>query len=404
MSRYGYAIDDNESVANDDEVVMSKYSYAPEDEPVVNNGGVRFLVFGLGGGGGNAVQHMVDEGVQNVNFVCANTDGQALGKLTVPKLIQLGAKENRGLGAGGDPKVGRTAAESDEEQIRQVLQGFDMVFITAGMGGGTGTGSAPVVARIAKEMGILTVAVVTTPFVHEGARRMQIAKAGVDALSEHVDCIITIPNSKLIEIYGKLPIKDSMKLADDVLKNAVNGLVQTIVTSGRINTDFNDIRTAMTARGHAIMGVGTAGGEGRATRATENAIHSPLLANLRLENAKGLLVNITCAELMTHELEEIAEAVNPIVDIQNGNIFYGIVEDENMGDEINITIIATGLTLDEQSDEPPKPVQAKPQELPRDARQPQYAPFGSSTPSPEPQRKTTVADVLQQGKNVGLHN
>ena len=326
---------------------MSRYAL-PEDEKTPSDGQAKFIVFGLGGGGGNAVQHMVNQGVCNVTFVCANTDNQAINRLNVPNTIQLGSQVTRGLGAGGNPKVGREAAEKDEEQIKKILEGYDMVFITAGMGGGTGTGSAPVVARIAKDMGILTVAVVTTPFVYEGRKRAEIARAGVEALSEYVDSIITIPNDKLPKIYGEFSFKEGLRKADDVLLHAVNGLVQTIVTAGYINTDFNDIRTAMTAKGYAMMGVGRASGEGRATKATELAIRSPLLEDLRLENAKGLLVNVTAAEMMMSEPDEIARAVAPIVDLEDGNIFYGFVEDESMGDEVHVTIIATGLTLDEK--------------------------------------------------------
>lgn len=338
---------------------MSKYGLLEDEQEVPNNGQPRFIVFGLGGGGGNAVEYMVDKGVSNVTFVCANTDNQALSRLTVPNLIQLGAQITRGLGAGANPKVGREAAESDEDKIRDALQGYDMVFITAGMGGGTGTGAAPVVARIAKEMGILTVAVVTTPFSYEGKRRTDVAKEGVELLSEYVDSIITISNDKLPKIFGQLPFKEGLRRADDVLLHAVNGLVQTIVTAGYINTDFNDIRTAMTAKGHAMMGIGFASGEGRATKATESAIGSPLLEDLRLENAKGLLVNITCGQLMMSEPDEIAAAVAPIVDLENGHVFYGFVEDENMGDEIHVTIIATGLTVDDRPVVPP--VQPAPQ-------------------------------------------
>lgn len=326
---------------------MSKYTIS-EDEPIVVNNGARFIVFGLGGGGGNAVQHMVEQGVSNVTFVCANTDSQALNRLNVPNTLLLGAQITNGLGAGSDPKVGKQAAESDEEQIRAILEGHNMAFITAGMGGGTGTGAAPVVARVAKEMGILTVAVVTTPFAHEARRRAEVAKAGVEVLSEYVDSIIVIPNHKLPEIYGELPFKEGLKKADDVLLHAVNGLVQTIVTAGYINTDFKDICTAMTAKGHAMMGVGRASGEGRATKATELAIRSPLLEDLRLENAQGLLVNVVSSNLMMTEPNEIAEAVAPIVDLENANIFYGFVDDESMGDEIHVTIIATGLTIEEK--------------------------------------------------------
>lgn len=379
---------------------MSKYSFS-EDEQVVHDGQARFIVFGLGGGGGNAVEHMVEQGVCNVTFVCANTDNQAINRLNVPNTVQFGMEVTRGLGAGGDPKVGQKAAESDEDQIRKILEGFDMVFITAGMGGGTGTGSAPVVARIAKEMGILTVAVVTTPFTYEGQKRTTIAKAGVEALSEYVDSIITIPNDKLPQIYGNLSLKEGLRKADDVLLHAVNGLVQTVVTAGHINTDFNDIRTAMTAKGHAMMGVGRASGEGRATKATELAIRSPLLEDLRLENAKGLLVNVTAAQIMMSEPDEIARAVAPIVDLEHGNIFYGFVEDESMGDDIHVTIIATGLTIDEEPTvSPQRATVAKVDNATQET--PYRVPTASVTPPPTQKstqsfpKKIDVMDILRQ--------
>lgn len=327
---------------------MLKYSMS-EDVQSEHDGQARFIVFGVGGGGGNAVEHMVQQGIRNVTFVCANTDRQALNMLTVPNKIQLGTQTTRGLGAGANPEVGREAAESDEDEIRSVLNGYDMVFITAGMGGGTGTGAAPVIARIAKEMGILTVAVVTTPFDFEGKKRAKAAKDGVEQLSQYVDSIITIPNQKLQQVYRQLSLKDAFKKADDVLLHAVNGLAQTIATAGLLNIDFNDIRTAMTAKGHAMMGVGRASGEDRARQATEKAIRSPLLDDLRLENAKGLLINITAAELMMGEPEEISTVVNSITDLEDGNIFYGFVEDDSMGDDIHVTVIATGLSIDERS-------------------------------------------------------
>lgn len=336
---------------------MSKYSIS-EDMQSEHDGQARFIVFGVGGGGGNAVEHMVQQGIRGVTFVCANTDRQALNILTVPNKIQLGSQTTRGLGAGANPEVGREAAESDEDEIRSVLNGYDMVFITAGMGGGTGTGAAPVVARIAKEMGILTVAVVTTPFDFEGKKRAKAAKDGVEQLSQYVDSIITIPNQKLQQVYRQMSLKDAFKKADDVLLHAVNGLAQTIATAGVMNIDFNDIRTAMTAKGHAMMGVGRASGEDRARQATEKAIRSPLLDDLRLENAKGLLINITAAELMMGEPEEIASIVDSITDLEEGNIFYGFVEDEGMGDDIHVTVIATGLTVDERPKIVPQQQQA----------------------------------------------
>lgn len=325
---------------------MSKYGLGTDDEQV-NQGKARFIVFGVGGGGGNAVEHMVQEGISGVTFVAANTDRAALDNLTVPHKIQLGSE---GLGAGGNPEEGRRYAEEDEEEIHAMLQGYNMVFITAGMGGGTGTGAAPVVARVAKELGILTVAVVTTPFDFEGKKRMKSAKDGVTQLTELVDAIITIPNQKLLKIYKQISFKDALKKADDVLLHAVSGLVQVVDTADNvvINTDFRDVRTAMTAKGYAMMGVGRASGEDRAKQATEKAIRSPLLDDIRLENAKGLLVNITAADMMMSEPEEISEVLSSIADLEEGNIFYGYVQDESMGDEIHVTVIATGLTLDER--------------------------------------------------------
>ena len=315
-------------------------------------GQAKFMVFGVGGGGGNAVEHMVQHGIVGVTFVAANTDLQALRTLSVPNKIQLGLQTTKGLGSGGDPEKGRESATNDEEEIRAVLKGHDMLFITAGMGGGTGTGAAPVVARIAKEMEILTVAVVTTPFNFEGKRRMMAARAGLEQLTQYVDAIITIPNEKLLQVYRQLSVKEAFKKADDVLLHAVSGLVKIVDTDDSIiHTDFMDVRTAMTAKGHAMMGVGRASGEDRARQATEKAIRSPLLDDIRLENAKGLLINITAAELMLHESEEISIALESITDLEEGNIFYGFVQDDSMGDDIHVTVIATGLTVDDR----PKP-------------------------------------------------
>ncbi|SUD91495.1 cell division protein FtsZ [Psychrobacter phenylpyruvicus] len=334
---------------------MSKYTMASNGHDL-NNGQARFTVFGVGGGGGNAVEHMVQQGVKGVTFVCANTDKQALDRLTAENKLQLGAQTNRGLGAGANPEVGREAAEQDEDAIRELLENSDMVFITAGMGGGTGTGAAPVVARIAKEMEILTVGVVTTPFKFEGGKRIKAAKAGIDALSNFVDSIITIPNDKLLKVYGNISMQDAFKKADDVLMHAVQGIAQTISSEGVINIDFNDIRTAMTAKGHAMMGIGRASGEDRARQATEKAIRSPLLDDLLLENAKGLIVNVVSSESVTlDELNEITEVVNDITDIEEANIFIGTVIDEKLGEDLHVTVIATGLTLDERETPEPMP-------------------------------------------------
>lgn len=311
-------------------------------------GQARLTVIGVGGGGGNAVETMVQSGIKNITFVCANTDKQALDRLMTPNKIQLGLKNNnRGLGAGANPEVGREAAESDEEQIRQLMQNSDMVFITAGMGGGTGTGAAPVISRIAKEEGVLTVAVVTMPFTFEGGKRNKVAKEGIEQLSNFVDSIITIPNDKLMSVYGKISMKDAFKKADEVLLQAVQGISNMIRDDGFINIDFNDIKTAMSSRGHAMMGVGRASGEDRAEVAAEKAIKSPLLDNLLLKNAKGLLVNVVASsDFNFEEQERITQKVQSLVDIDEANIFYGVVFDDDVGDEIHVTVVATGLTLD----------------------------------------------------------
>lgn len=331
----------------------TKFSIANDQAPE-NNGQARFTVIGVGGGGGNAVEHMVQSNIKNVTFVCANTDKQALDKLSAPNKIQLGTKTNRGLGAGANPEVGRESAESEEEQIRQVLASSDMVFITAGMGGGTGTGAAPVIARLAKELGILTVAVVTMPFGFEGGKRIKVAHEGIEQLSNFVDSIITIPNDKLMSVYGKISMKDAFKKADEVLLQAVQGISGMVSEAGFINIDFNDIRTAMQSRGHAMMGIGRASGEDRAEQATEKAIKSPLLDNLLLKNAKGLLVNVVAnSDFNFDEQDRITATVRSLVDIDEANIFYGVVFDDEVGDELHVTVVATGLTLDSS----PKPAQ-----------------------------------------------
>ena len=305
----------------------------------------RLTVIGVGGGGGNAVETMVQNGVKGITFVCANTDKQALDRLTAPHKLQLGAKTNRGLGAGANPEVGREAAEADEEAIRALLEHSDMVFITAGMGGGTGTGAAPVVAEIAKEMGILTVGVVTTPFNFEGKRRLQSAEQGIEALEAHVDSLIIIPNQRLLKVFRDISMKDAYKKADDVLLNAVRSIFDLVVRPGHINLDFADLKTAMSTRGYAMMGAGLGRGENRARQAAEQAIRSPLLDNVTIMNAKGILINVTGGDDVTFgEIEEITDVVNQIVDLDEGQVFYGTVFDPDARDEISVTVIATGLT------------------------------------------------------------
>lgn len=322
-----------------------------------SNGQARIIVFGVGGGGGNAVEHMVRQNVRGITFVCANTDLQALNKLSAPNKIQLGADSTRGLGAGANPEVGREAAESNEEEIRAMLEGYDMAFITAGMGGGTGTGAAPVVARIAKEMGILTVAVVTTPFTFEGKRRIAAAQSGIDALTQHVDSIITIPNDRLSQAYRNMTMVDAFKKADDVLLYAVNGLTETIVNPGLINIDFNDVKTAMSAKGHAMMGIGRASGNDRAAEAMEKAIRSPLLDDLNLRNAQGLIINIIGAGVGMDEVMAVVSKGEELM-AEDANVFYGLVEDPEMGDEIHVTVVATGLTVNTRQPTAAKPAAA----------------------------------------------
>ena len=316
-----------------------------EDDQTDSNGQARFTVFGVGGAGGNAVQHMLESDIQGVKFVCANTDKQALDRMNAQFKIQLGEQSTRGLGAGANPNVGQAAAEESRDLIRQHLEGTDMVFVTAGMGGGTGTGAAPVVAEIAKEMGIFTVGVVTTPFNFEGKRRLQSAEQGIEALEAHVDSLIIIPNQRLLKVFRDISMKDAYKKADDVLLNAVRSIFDLVVRPGHINLDFADLKTAMSTRGYAMMGAGLGRGENRARQAAEQAIRSPLLDNVTIMNAKGILINVTGGDDVTFgEIDEITDVVNQIVDLDEGQVFYGTVFDPDARDEISVTVIATGLT------------------------------------------------------------
>jgi cell division protein FtsZ len=324
--------------------VMASFEFF-EDDQTDSNGQARFTVFGVGGAGGNAVQHMLESDIQGVKFVCANTDRQALDRMNAQFKIQLGEQSTRGLGAGANPQVGQAAAEESREIIRQHLEGTDMVFVTAGMGGGTGTGAAPVVAEIAKEMGILTVGVVTTPFNFEGKRRLLSAEKGIEALEQHVDSLIIIPNQRLLKVFRDISMKDAYKKADDVLLNAVRSIFDLVVRPGHINLDFADLKTAMSTRGYAMMGAGLGRGENRARQAAEQAIRSPLLDNVTIMNAKGILINVTGGDDVTFgEIEEITDVVNQIVDLDEGQVFYGTVFDPDARDEISVTVIATGLT------------------------------------------------------------
>ncbi|HDP88542.1 MAG TPA: cell division protein FtsZ [Thioalkalivibrio sp.] len=301
-------------------------------------------VIGVGGGGGNAVQHMVKANIEGVDFICANTDAQALKNVAARTTLQLGTNITKGLGAGADPNVGREAALEDRERIQECIQGADMLFITAGMGGGTGTGGAPVVAQVAKEMGILTVAVVTRPFPFEGTRRMNIAKQGMDELSKYVDSLITIPNEKLLTVLGKnVSLLDAFSAANDVLLGATQGIAELITRPGLINVDFADVRTVMSEMGMAMMGTGSASGEGRAREAAEAAISSPLLEDVNISGAKGILVNVTAGlDLSIGEFEEVGEAIRAFAS-EDATVVVGTVIDPEMSDELRVTLVATGL-------------------------------------------------------------
>ena len=301
-------------------------------------------VIGIGGGGGNAVKHMIDNNVEGVDFICANTDAQALSDIESKTVLQLGGDITKGLGAGANPEIGRAAAMEDRERIAEAIRGADMVFITAGMGGGTGTGGAPVVAEVARELGILTVAVVTRPFAFEGKKRLSIALEGVAELQQHVDSLITIPNEKLLEVLGKnTSLMDAFREANDVLLGAVQGIADLIIRPGMINVDFADVRTVMSEMGMAMMGTGSAIGENRARSAAEKAINSPLLDDINLAGARGILVNITAGfDLSLGEFAEVGETIEEFAS-EEATVVVGTVIDPNMKEEIKVTVVATGL-------------------------------------------------------------
>ncbi len=301
-------------------------------------------VIGVGGGGGNAIMHMAEANVTGVEFVCANTDNQALGKSSNVTSVQIGQNVTRGLGAGANPEVGRNAAMEDRDAIAEAIQGADMLFITAGMGGGTGTGAAPVVAEVARELGILTVAVVTKPFSFEGKRRMRVAEEGIAGLEKNVDSLITIPNEKLLPVLGSdATLMQAFEEANNVLQGAVRGIADLIVRPGIMNVDFADVRTVMSAMGQAMMGTSTASGPDRAIEATEKAIRYPLLEDIDLKGARGILVNITAgAGFGLGEFNTIGEMIEDIADEQ-ATIVIGTVIDETMEDEMSVTVVATGL-------------------------------------------------------------
>ncbi|HIQ40669.1 MAG TPA: cell division protein FtsZ [Sulfurivirga caldicuralii] len=344
-------------------------------------------VVGLGGGGGNAVEYMVRNRVEGVEFICANTDVQALNSLSVPVRIQLGES---GLGAGAKPERGREAAMHNIDAIREHLRDADMVFITAGMGGGTGTGAAPVVAQVAREMGILTVGVVSRPFRFE--RRAQVAEEGIKALSEHVDSLIVIPNDKLIKVLGgDFVMTKAFDYANEVLHGAVQGIAELITRPGLINVDFEDVRTVMGCKGYALMGVGVATGEDRATAATQKAINNPLLEDVKIEGAKGVLVNVTAGpDLTMQEWDDVGNMIDQLADAQ-ANVIVGTSIDEGMEGELRVTVVATGLESAGEAQAVPSAVRrrAKVEEQPVEPQ-----PAEVLEPAPQPQQvQTPVMDL-----------
>ncbi len=333
-------------------------TFAESEQPV---SGAKIKVVGVGGGGGNAINRMIEAGIEGVQFLVTNTDLQALKSSRASVKIQIGEKLTRGLGAGGDPEVGRQSALEDTEKIIEALEGSDMVFITTGLGGGTGTGAAPIIASLATELGALTVAVVTKPFRFEGRRRQRQAEQGLNELRECVDTVITIPNERLLNAVTKgTPFLESFKLADDVLRQAVQGISDIITVPGLINVDFADVKTIMAGMGMALMGTGSATGENRALEATQRAISSPLLEEASIEGAKGLLVNVTGGTDLT--LFEVNEAMSIIHDSADpdANIIFGAVLNEALGDEMKITVIATGFDKAAAAAEPARTYTTQP--------------------------------------------
>ncbi len=309
----------------------------------MSNDNAIIKVIGVGGGGGNAVNHMADCHIEGVEFICANTDAQALRKLNTNTIIQLGVELTKGLGAGTNPEVGRQAAEENRDRIRDAINGADMVFLTAGMGGGTGTGAISVIAEIARELGILTVAVVTKPFSFEGKKKMAIAEQGIAQLEKYVDSLITIPNEKLLPVLGKnATLLNAFKAANDVLLDAVQGITDLIVHPGMINVDFADVRTVMSGMGAAIMGTGIAKGDNRAREAAEKAIACPLLEDINLQGARGILVNISAGDMGIAEFNEVGSIVHEFAS-EDAVIKIGTAIDPSLEDEIKVTVVATGM-------------------------------------------------------------
>jgi cell division protein FtsZ len=368
--------------------------------------GARIKVVGVGGGGGNAVNTMIAAGLQGVDFLTANTDAQALKANLAPVKLQLGTAFTKGLGAGGNPDVGRKAATEDVERIRELLGGADMVFVTAGMGGGTGTGGAPVVARVARELGALTVGVVTKPFHFEGKKRGRQAEEGMRELKANVDTLIAIPNQRLLAVAGRnMSILETFKKADDVLLQAVRGISDLITVHGLINLDFNDVRTIMSEMGMALMGAAVASGEDRAVEAAQKAISSPLLEDVSIQGARGVLINITGGpDLTIHEVNEAATLIQEEAD-DDANIIFGAVIDEALSDQIRITVIATGFG--EPREEVKRPPTAATQSAtavapaPPPAAPPAHAPRMAFTREPVREAAQTAAATARKVVRVG---
>lgn len=358
----------------------------------------KIKVVGCGGGGGNAVNNMIQSALKGVKFIVANTDAQDIHKSLADHKIQIGEKLTKGLGAGANPNIGREAAMESVDQIRASIEGADMVFITAGMGGGTGTGSAPVVAEIAREMGALTVGVVTKPFYFEGRRRLESAENGIKALSEVVDSIITIPNDRLLQLAAKkAAFADMLKQADEVLYYAVKGIADLITVHGLINLDFADVKAAMASSGMALMGTGIASGEGRAKEAAMKAITSPLLEDVSIEGAKGVLINITCGPDML--IDEVSEAADIIYKEahEDAEIFFGTVFDPDAGDEMRITVIATGI---QQVMEEPDPQLSKAEQQKLMLLGPRGMARGGQQQSARPAMREGHRRVVEENRNI----
>ncbi len=345
-------------------------------------------VIGIGGGGGNAVAHMVNTGIEGVDFICANTDAQALSSARVRTALQIGCNITKGLGAGADPDIGRQAAMEDRDRIKEVIEGADMLFITAGMGGGTGTGATPIVAQVAKELGILTVAIVTRPFVMEGGKRALIADQGLAELGKYVDSLITIPNEKLLAVLGgETTLLDAFRSANQVLQGAVQGIAELITRPGLINVDFADVRTVMSEMGMAMMGTGTSSGEDRAREAAESAISSPLLEDINLAGANGILVNVTAGmDLSIGEFQEVGATIKEFSS-DNATVVIGTVIDPDMTDKIRVTVVATGLGKSAENAESPMRIVRRPAA----AAEPNY----HGLDKPTVQRKRAVGDGLE---------